>query len=84
MFQLLKTCNIELYTCSAFIYLYPNDFASQERISNIAYNIVNGNCTPIPNESAPVYITVGDGGNLEGLATGYHQLVLDAFICSIN
>ncbi|XP_074587092.1 purple acid phosphatase-like [Curcuma longa] len=39
------------------------------RVSNIAYNIVNGKCEPVPDESAPVYITVGDGGNLEGLAT---------------
>uniref|UniRef100_A0A2P2JKI4 Purple acid phosphatase n=2 Tax=Rhizophora mucronata TaxID=61149 RepID=A0A2P2JKI4_RHIMU len=39
------------------------------RISNIAYNIINGLCTPIHDESAPVYITIGDGGNLEGLVT---------------
>lgn len=39
------------------------------RISNIAYNIVNGRCKPVPDQSAPVYITIGDGGNLEGLAT---------------
>ncbi|WKA10211.1 hypothetical protein VitviT2T_027793 [Vitis vinifera] len=45
-------------------------YERSERISNIAYDIVNGNCTPIPNESAPVYITIGDGGNQEGLATG--------------
>ncbi|KAI4339906.1 hypothetical protein MLD38_024791 [Melastoma candidum] len=31
--------------------------------SNIAYNIVNGLCTPISDKSAPVYITIGDGGN---------------------
>lgn len=41
----------------------------QERVSNIAYNIVNGLCTPVKDQSAPVYITIGDGGNLEGLAT---------------
>ncbi|KAJ6399534.1 hypothetical protein OIU77_020150 [Salix suchowensis] len=40
-----------------------------ERISNIAYNIVNGLCTPIRDQSAPIYITIGDGGNLEGLVT---------------
>ncbi|MQL90060.1 hypothetical protein Taro_022641 [Colocasia esculenta] len=45
----------------------------QERISNIAYNIVNGVCTPVPDQSAPVYITIGDGGNLEGLATNMTQ-----------
>ncbi|KAF8406496.1 hypothetical protein HHK36_008585 [Tetracentron sinense] len=40
-----------------------------ERVSNIAYNIVNGVCYPVNDQSAPVYITLGDGGNLEGLAT---------------
>ncbi|KAJ0024511.1 hypothetical protein Pint_09041 [Pistacia integerrima] len=44
-------------------------YERSERISNIAYNITNGDCTPISNPSAPVYITVGDGGNCEGLAT---------------
>ncbi|KAI7748308.1 hypothetical protein M8C21_012115, partial [Ambrosia artemisiifolia] len=39
------------------------------RISNIAYNIVNGKCTPVFDQNAPVYITIGDGGNIEGLAT---------------
>lgn len=46
----------------------PSDF-SQHRVSNIAYNVVNGKCTPVRDQSAPVYITIGDGGNLEGLAT---------------
>ncbi|QCD88985.1 purple acid phosphatase-like [Vigna unguiculata] len=44
-------------------------YERSERVSNIAYNVVNGICTPIKDQSAPVYITVGDGGNLEGLAT---------------
>lgn len=39
-----------------------------ERVSNIAYNVVNGICTPVNDSSAPIYITIGDGGNLEGLA----------------
>lgn len=38
------------------------------RMSNVKYNITNGACKPEQDESAPVYITVGDGGNLEGLA----------------
>lgn len=38
------------------------------RISNIYYNVSSGDRYPIPDTSAPVYITVGDGGNLEGLA----------------
>ncbi|XP_058074934.1 purple acid phosphatase [Magnolia sinica] len=44
-------------------------YERSERVSNIAYNIVNGVCSPINDPSAPVYITIGDGGNLEGLAT---------------
>ncbi|CAL0310134.1 unnamed protein product [Lupinus luteus] len=39
-----------------------------ERISNIKYNIVDGSCRPVRDESAPVYITIGDGGNVEGAA----------------
>lgn len=33
--------------------------------------MVNGLCTPINDDSAPVYITIGDGGNQEGLLTEY-------------
>ncbi|KAJ6897391.1 hypothetical protein NC651_023301 [Populus alba x Populus x berolinensis] len=44
-------------------------YERSERISNIAYNIVNGKCVPVRDQTAPVYITIGDGGNLEGLAT---------------
>ncbi|KAI5673165.1 hypothetical protein M9H77_13529 [Catharanthus roseus] len=43
-------------------------YERSERVSNIAYNVVNGMCTPRRDLSAPVYITIGDGGNLEGLA----------------
>ncbi|KAJ1378928.1 Purple acid phosphatase-like, N-terminal [Sesbania bispinosa] len=41
------------------------------RFSNIEYNITNGNRYPIADKSAPVYITVGDGGNQEGLASRF-------------
>ncbi|KAJ0963150.1 hypothetical protein J5N97_028272 [Dioscorea zingiberensis] len=44
-------------------------YERSHRISNIAYNIINGDCMPVDDPSAPVYITIGDGGNLEGLAT---------------
>ncbi|XP_044509142.1 purple acid phosphatase 2-like [Mangifera indica] len=43
-------------------------YERSERVSNIAYNITNGICTPVKDQSAPVYITIGDGGNIEGLA----------------
>ncbi|KAJ8442585.1 hypothetical protein Cgig2_026527 [Carnegiea gigantea] len=42
-------------------------YERSERISNIAYNITNAECSPRSDPSAPVYITIGDGGNLEGL-----------------
>ncbi|KAL0438488.1 UNVERIFIED_CONTAM: Purple acid phosphatase 2 [Sesamum latifolium] len=42
-------------------------YERSERISNIRYDVVNGFCTPISDDSAPVYITIGDGGNQEGL-----------------
>ncbi|KAJ4709073.1 Purple acid phosphatase [Melia azedarach] len=38
------------------------------RVSNINYNISSGDRYPVSDKSAPVYITVGDGGNQEGLA----------------
>ncbi|BBH09355.1 Purple acid phosphatase 5, partial [Prunus dulcis] len=44
-------------------------YERSHRISNVAYNIVNGNCIPVKDQSAPVYLTIGDGGNSEGLAT---------------
>ncbi|GMN29208.1 hypothetical protein TIFTF001_047947 [Ficus carica] len=44
-------------------------YERSDRVSNVAYNVVNGICTPVKDQSAPVYITIGDGGNLEGLAT---------------
>ncbi|RHN59886.1 putative Acid phosphatase [Medicago truncatula] len=48
-------------------------YERSERVSNIAYNIVNGICAPVKDLSAPVYINIGDGGNIEGLATKYTQ-----------
>ncbi|CAL5329033.1 unnamed protein product [Camellia sinensis] len=44
-------------------------YERSERVSNIAYHVVNGICSPVKDQSAPVYITIGDGGNIEGLAT---------------
>ncbi|XP_037463837.1 phosphoenolpyruvate phosphatase-like [Triticum dicoccoides] len=43
------------------------------RISNINYNVTSGNRYPVPDKSAPVYITVGDGGNQEGLAWRFND-----------
>ncbi|KAF2532729.1 hypothetical protein F2Q70_00030813 [Brassica cretica] len=49
-------------------------YEKSERISNIAYNVVNGICSPVRDQSAPVYITIGDGGNIEGLATNFWRM----------
>ncbi|XP_070679114.1 purple acid phosphatase 2-like isoform X2 [Malus domestica] len=46
---------------------------TMERVSNVAYNIVNGICKPVKDQYAPVYTTIGDGGNLEGLATNMKE-----------
>ena len=46
----------------------------QYRISNVNYNITSGNRYPVPDKSAPVYITVGDGGNQEGLASRWEEI----------
>ncbi|WCJ42486.1 Purple acid phosphatase [Euphorbia peplus] len=35
---------------------YVHAYERSERISNIAYNVVNGLCKPIRDESAPAYI----------------------------
>ncbi|XP_073150383.1 bifunctional purple acid phosphatase 26 [Henckelia pumila] len=43
------------------------------RISNIQYNVSSGASYPVPDKSAPVYITVGDGGNQEGLASRFRD-----------
>ncbi|KAF2290811.1 hypothetical protein GH714_015575 [Hevea brasiliensis] len=49
----------------------PYTLALWNRISNVRYNITNGQTPPIKDTSAPVYITIGDGGNIEGLANSY-------------
>nr|XP_043624591.1 bifunctional purple acid phosphatase 26-like [Erigeron canadensis] len=48
-------------------------YERSHRISNIHYNITGGVSYPVPDKSAPIYITVGDGGNLEGLASRYND-----------
>ena len=37
-------------------------------VSNINFDLVNGDCLPVLNDDAPVYVVIGDGGNVEGLA----------------
>ncbi|KAI3443536.1 hypothetical protein Pfo_000201 [Paulownia fortunei] len=50
---------------------HVHSYERSERISNVQYNITNGLSAPIKDTSAPVYITIGDGGNIEGLANGF-------------
>ncbi|KAG7633450.1 Iron/zinc purple acid phosphatase-like C-terminal domain [Arabidopsis suecica] len=46
-------------------------YERSERISNIQYNITDGMSTPVKDQNAPVYITIGDGGNIEGIANNF-------------
>ncbi|CAA7035759.1 unnamed protein product [Microthlaspi erraticum] len=46
-------------------------YERSERVSNIKYNITNGLSTPVLDPNAPIYITIGDGGNIEGIANSF-------------
>ncbi|OVA08700.1 Phosphoesterase domain [Macleaya cordata] len=48
-------------------------YERSERISNIVYNITDGLCAPVMDPSAPIYITIGDGGNMEGIANSFTE-----------
>ncbi|KAL5557614.1 hypothetical protein UlMin_039850 [Ulmus minor] len=50
---------------------HVHSYERSERISNVQYNITNGLSTPVKDPSAPIYITIGDGGNIEGLANNF-------------
>ncbi|XP_057967627.1 bifunctional purple acid phosphatase 26-like [Malania oleifera] len=43
-------------------------YERSHRISNLHYNVSSVDPYPVLDQSAPIYITVGDGGNQEGLA----------------
>ncbi|KAK4428787.1 Purple acid phosphatase 10 [Sesamum alatum] len=51
---------------------HVHSYERSKRISNVKYNITNGLSTPVCDASAPVYITIGDGGNVEGIANKTH------------
>lgn len=40
-------------------------------VSNVLFNLTNGACEPVLNDDAPVYVVIGDGGNVEGLAVPF-------------
>ncbi|XP_021990153.1 bifunctional purple acid phosphatase 26 [Helianthus annuus] len=48
-------------------------YERSHRISNIEYDVTGGVSYPVPDKSAPIYITVGDGGNQEGLASSFND-----------
>ncbi|XP_028094450.1 purple acid phosphatase-like [Camellia sinensis] len=50
---------------------HVHSYERSERISNVKYNITNGLSGPVRDSSAPVYITIGDGGNIEGIADNF-------------
>ncbi|KAF5949073.1 hypothetical protein HYC85_015030 [Camellia sinensis] len=47
---------------------HVHSYERSERISNIKYSITNGLSLPVRDINVPVYITIGDGGNMEGIA----------------
>ncbi|KAJ4959138.1 hypothetical protein NE237_026249 [Protea cynaroides] len=61
--------NVKWDTYGRFIEVQLINHGYRYRIANIAYNITNELCIPTPNQFAPIYLTVGDGGNMEGLAS---------------
>ncbi|CAK7334431.1 unnamed protein product [Dovyalis caffra] len=52
---------------------HVHSYERSERISNVRYNITDGLSAPVKDPSAPVYITIGDGGNIEGIANSFTE-----------
>ncbi|KAM0830835.1 hypothetical protein ACQ4PT_065951 [Festuca glaucescens] len=52
---------------------HVHSYERSHRVSNVLYDIDNGKATPVFNASAPVYVTIGDGGNTEGLAASFRS-----------
>ncbi|XP_057459499.1 purple acid phosphatase 5-like [Actinidia eriantha] len=52
---------------------HVHSYERSDRVSNVKYNITDGLSAPVKDPSAPVYITIGDGGNIEGLANSFTQ-----------
>ncbi|PWA73973.1 purple acid phosphatase 2 [Artemisia annua] len=59
---------------------HVHSYERSEHVSNAAYNILNRECSPVKNLSATVYITIGDGDNIEGfrstLSEGDEKLLI--------
>ncbi|KAM3262148.1 hypothetical protein ACQJBY_052695 [Aegilops geniculata] len=52
---------------------HVHSYERTHRVSNVAYDITNGNATQQFNASAPVYVNIGDGGNTEGIANSFRS-----------
>ncbi|KAG9131081.1 hypothetical protein Leryth_006811 [Lithospermum erythrorhizon] len=52
---------------------HVHSYERSGRVSNVRYNITNGLSMPIKDASAPVYLTIGDGGNIEGVANNFSE-----------
>ncbi|KAK1693113.1 hypothetical protein QYE76_009810 [Lolium multiflorum] len=50
---------------------HVHSYERSHRFSNVAYDIINGKATPVRNLDAPMYINIGDGGNIEGIANNF-------------
>ncbi|KAJ4714289.1 Purple acid phosphatase [Melia azedarach] len=50
---------------------HVHSYERTKRVSNVKYNITNGLSSPVKDHSAPIYITIGDGGNIEGIANRF-------------
>ncbi|RLM99425.1 purple acid phosphatase 2-like [Panicum miliaceum] len=59
---------IEKMAVDAVFAGHVHAYERSHRYSNIKYNITDGRCTPVADRRAPVYVVIGDGGNIEGLA----------------
>ncbi|RXH91146.1 hypothetical protein DVH24_020169 [Malus domestica] len=70
--------------------VFPGHVHAYERYVSVPYSCLRTIklrrlCTPISDQSAPVYITIGAGGHLEGLVTEYDSfLLIKSFEIAVN
>uniref|UniRef100_A0ACD5U7H2 Uncharacterized protein n=1 Tax=Avena sativa TaxID=4498 RepID=A0ACD5U7H2_AVESA len=50
---------------------HVHSYERSRRVSNVVYDIVNGKATPVRDLDAPMYVNIGDGGNIEGIADNF-------------
>ncbi|ESQ45936.1 hypothetical protein EUTSA_v10011037mg [Eutrema salsugineum] len=59
------------YNNKNYHYMEGENTRISECIFNISYNITDGLSPLVKNPFAPIYITIGHGGNIEGIANDY-------------